>query len=83
VFAFLIAARFAAPIVSLPPYQFAKNTLTVARRRHAFIVINEGFRQFWAPMWHSNNRQALTSVSKALVAAAHLGSSLRNIRRKR
>jgi hypothetical protein len=25
VFAFLIAARFAAPIVSLPPYQFAKD----------------------------------------------------------
>jgi hypothetical protein len=41
VFAFLIAARFAAPIVSLPPYQFAKDKVLPAARarlRYARIL---------------------------------------------
>jgi hypothetical protein len=49
VFAFLIAARFAALIVSLPPYQFARDTLCFHRVASAAQVHGaypEWYQQF-------------------------------------
>ncbi len=38
VFAFLVAARFADPIVSLPPYQFARDRVLAGYRGHQAVL---------------------------------------------